>query len=84
MLLSLAALLDIANGRTTRNDLYMGREWEHHATFYTVSDHKVDFANWVSARDTGELLAGLSAFADVLRQELGWMGIQFAQPEPVA
>ncbi|MCL6286062.1 ATP-binding protein, partial [Ruegeria sp. 2012CJ41-6] len=81
--LSLAALLEIANGRTTRDDLYTGMNWELHTTLCPHNDHKIDFANWVSARDPADLLDGLSFLADMLREELNWMGIQFVQPEAV-
>lgn len=81
--LSHAALLEIANGRTTRDDLYMGTNWELHTTLCARNDHKIDFANWVAARDPADLLDGLSFLADMLREELNWMGVQFVQPEAV-
>ncbi|WP_420584867.1 ATP-dependent nuclease [Ruegeria sp.] len=81
--LSHTALLEIANGRTTRDDLYAGMNWELHTTLSVLDDHKVEFANWVAALDPADLLNGLGFFADVLREELDWMGIQFVQPEPV-
>jgi energy-coupling factor transporter ATP-binding protein EcfA2 len=78
-ILTHTALIEIANERTTRDDLYVGRDWELHATFRTLEGHKVEFANWVADLDAEELLDGLSFFSEALRDELTRMGVQFIQ-----
>ncbi|WP_370159785.1 ATP-dependent nuclease [Limimaricola soesokkakensis] len=80
-ILSHKALLEIANGETTRDELYIGEDWELHTTHCTLENCKVEFANWVAAKGDDDLLSGLSALTDVLQIELNAMGVRMGQPD---
>lgn len=80
-LLSRAALLEIANETTTRDDLYVGQEWELHSTLCILDEHKVDFATWVAAQAPDALLDGISSFVTALTEQLEWMGVQLLEGE---
>ncbi|SFL65445.1 AAA domain-containing protein, putative AbiEii toxin, Type IV TA system [Loktanella salsilacus] len=79
-ILSHSALIEIANQRTTRDNLYLGRAWELHARYHILDAHKIQFANWVASLESEILLGGLSVLSEMLREELGRIGVQFIAP----
>ena len=80
-LFSRAALLEIAHGRTTRDGLYVGQDWELHTTLCILDEHKVEFANWVAARGPEALLDGLNSLSIAITEQLEWMGVQLLAGE---
>jgi hypothetical protein len=78
-LFSVEALNKALDERTTKADLYEGKDWELHTKRCILDEHKVAFATWVAELDPDTLLTGLDFFRNVVVEQLKWMDVNLVE-----